>query len=336
MISLNQNPQHSDEGRKTCLLFSGQGSQCRQMGRELYEAVPVFRNSMIELDQAFQQEAGRPILPELYGDNWRKSDPFDQTEVTHPAIFMLQLSLARAVMAEGVQVDAVLGSSLGEYVGAAVSGAVDGSAMMRTIVRSAQAIEQYCSRGAMLSVLASQSLYHDDPYVQDKVTFAGNYMAELFVVAGDVEAVRDVKNYWNARDVMAVILPVSHAFHSNAMEACASALEEIFTSLDIKKPAVPFYSSALGRQLETLDAQHFLRVGRGPINFAETLVALSNTMNNIDFVDVGPFSSLAGIVKKSPAGQMGSKCYGILSPFGNSHEIFQQMLAEKCPNVFAG
>ncbi len=336
MISAHQSFQRSVEGRKTCLLFSGQGSQCRQMGRELYEAVPSFRNSMISLDQVFQQETGRSLLPELYGDNWRKSDPFDQTEITHPAIFMLQLSLARAVIAEGLQIDAVLGSSLGEYVAAAVSGAVDGSAMMRVVVRSAQAIERYCDRGAMMSVLASQAIFHGDPYVQSKVTFAGNYMADLFVVAGGIEAIEDVKKYWAARDVLAIILPVSHAFHSSAMEACVDELEAIFMSLEIKNPSVPFYSSALGKQVETLDAHHFLRIGRGPVYFSDALSALVKTLKGPDFVDLGPSGSLAGIVRKSLADTAGCKCYGILSPFGNSYQILQQVIVEKGTHVFSG
>jgi acyl transferase domain-containing protein len=336
MIGYSQNLRPSGEGRKTCLLFSGQGSQCRQMGRELYEAVPAFRRSMIELDQIFQREVGSSLLPELYGENWRKSDPFNQTAITHPAIFMLQLSLARAIMAEGVTVDAVLGSSLGEYVGAVVAGAVEGGAMMRAIVRSAQAIEHFCAQGSMLSVLATESHYHQDPFVQRKVTFAGNYMADLFVVAGEARAIQEVKEYWNTRDIMSVILPVSHAFHSNAMDASRAELGEIFASLDVRRPDVPFYSSALGGQAEILDAQHFLRVGRGPINFAETLTALTNDIGHLDFIDLGPFGSLAGIVKKSMAGSGDRKCYGVLSPFGNSAEAFRQVIEEKGPKVFAG
>jgi trans-AT polyketide synthase, acyltransferase and oxidoreductase domains len=319
-----------DVGKKVCLLFSGQGSQYRQMGCELYDGIPLFSRFMDGLDQIVRQETGTSILSELYGENRRKSDPFDQTRMTHPAIFMVQLSLAQALMASGVRADTVLGSSLGEYVAAVVVGAVDGESMMRAIIRSANIIERQCAPGSMMSVLAPQELYHEDPLAHQKVTFVGSYLSELFVVAGQVDAVMEMHEHWEGKGIVTVVLPVSHAFHSDSMDDCSDALRMIFSELAIENPKIPFYSSVLGGRAERLAADHFLRVGREPIHFVDALMKMvASSETAYDFIDVGPFGSLAGIVKQKLAKKGEVQCFPLLSPFANSHQLFEKLVKEK-------
>jgi trans-AT polyketide synthase/acyltransferase/oxidoreductase domain-containing protein len=324
-----QVPGTPEGGKKVCFLFSGQGSQYRQMGRELYDGVAAFRGFMDALDHIVCQETGRSLLPELYGDQWRRSDPFDQTGITHPALFMLQLSLARTLMAQGLRADAVLGSSLGEYVAAVVAGAVDGDAMMRAIVRSAHSIEQDCEPGAMLSVLAPRQIYDDEPWIRDATSFVSSYQTNHFVIAGALNLIKAARDHWDAADVVSVLLPVAHAFHSEAMNLCADSLRDIFGELFLEKPHTPFYSSLLGGRVEALSAAHFLRVGREPIHFIEALNTLLGEPDvEYDFIDLGPSGSLAGIVKQYlPAGEK-DRSFALLSLFSNPRDQFERLMAQ--------
>jgi len=317
-----------DGGKKVCFLFSGQGSQYRQMGRELYDEVALFRGFMDALDFIVCEETGGSLLPQLYGQEWRRSDSFDQTGVTHPALFMVQLSLARTLMAQGLRADAVLGSSLGEYVAAVVAGAVDGDAMMRAIVRSARSIEQYCEPGAMLSVLAPRRLYDDEPRIREAASFVSSYQANHFVIAGPLDVIKAARDRWEAADVVSVMLPVSHAFHSDAMNRCADSLRDIFAELSIEKPQTPFYSSLLGRRVETLTSSHFIRVGREPIYFIDALQKLIGAREAVyDFIDIGPSGSLAGIVKQYLPTEQGARSFALLSLFSNPRDQYESLMA---------
>src|SRR4051812_8779412 len=101
-------------------MFSGQGSQYFHMGRALFEGNATFRHWMTRLDAMVRQSSGASVVETLYSDANRRSDAFDRTLLTHPAIFMVEVSLAQCLMDAGLQPDLVLGASLGSFAAAAV------------------------------------------------------------------------------------------------------------------------------------------------------------------------------------------------------------------------
>lgn len=318
-------------GKSVCLLFSGQGSQYRQMGRELYDSVPSFQHTLESLDTVFQEEVGLSALADLYDDQHLKSDRYDKTLLTHPAIFMVQTAIAKTLIENSVNVTGVLGSSLGEYIGAVVAGAVQGEDMMRAVVRSALTIEENCEKGGMLSVLGPSSLYYDDPFVSECTTFAGKYMDALIVLAGSVNSLKDVQEHFTKKGITSVILPVSHAFHSAALDVCGAALRKIFSDFPIKPLGMSFYSSLTGGKVDSLSALHFGKVGRDPINCAEALSTLLAGDDCDTLIDVGPFGSLAGVIKKMPAAKA-KNCHVILTPFNSSLETIRTTVREVTGN----
>ncbi|MBZ5525861.1 MAG: acyltransferase domain-containing protein, partial [Acidobacteriia bacterium] len=110
---------------KTVFMFSGQGSQYFQMGRGLYDNNKTFREWMIRLDGIARDLCGRSVIEALYSDAQRRADPFERTLLTHPAIFMVEYSLAQSLICSGVLPDMVLGVSLGSFAAAAVAGFID-------------------------------------------------------------------------------------------------------------------------------------------------------------------------------------------------------------------
>ncbi|MGC5771796.1 acyltransferase domain-containing protein [Paenibacillus pabuli] len=82
-------------------MFSGQGSQYIQAGKELYRSYPVFCQWMLQMDRWVQDIGGRSIIQELYDSNRSYSNDFEETLITHPAIYMLEYALARTLMDRG-------------------------------------------------------------------------------------------------------------------------------------------------------------------------------------------------------------------------------------------
>ncbi len=108
--------------KRVILMFSGQGPDYYQMGRDLYEHHPVFANWMRRGDEVVEDVMGYSVVGELYGARHRKSEAFSQTLKTHPAIYMVEYALAKVVQSQGIEVDGILGASLGEIVGCIVGG----------------------------------------------------------------------------------------------------------------------------------------------------------------------------------------------------------------------
>src|SRR5438309_2432939 len=134
-------------------MFSGQGSQYFQMGRELFQTNDTFRNCMVRLDTIAKELIGDSVVGTLYSDASRKGDSFDRTLLTHPAIFMVEYALAQAWIHAGVLPDMVLGASIGSFAAATVAGFIEVKDSLASVVRQAIALEE-CERGGMIAVLA--------------------------------------------------------------------------------------------------------------------------------------------------------------------------------------
>ncbi|MCK5158999.1 MAG: type I polyketide synthase, partial [Candidatus Heimdallarchaeota archaeon] len=110
---------------KIAFLFPGQGSQYVRMGRELYERFEVVRSTFKEADEIMEELLGFKISEIIFAVN--KSDEevtelLKQTEITQPAIFVLDIAIFRLLSQYGIKPDFVAGHSMGEYAALVASG----------------------------------------------------------------------------------------------------------------------------------------------------------------------------------------------------------------------
>nr|WP_322712411.1 SDR family NAD(P)-dependent oxidoreductase [Nostoc sp. ChiSLP03a]MDZ8213673.1 SDR family NAD(P)-dependent oxidoreductase [Nostoc sp. ChiSLP03a] len=106
-------------------MFSGQGSEYANMGRELYKVEATFRRYIDTCAEILQPHLGLDIRHLLFPEPETievANQQLQQTALTQAALFVIEYALAQLWMSWGVLPEAMIGADIGEYVAAAIAG----------------------------------------------------------------------------------------------------------------------------------------------------------------------------------------------------------------------
>jgi bacillaene synthase trans-acting acyltransferase len=311
--------------KKIVWMFSGQGSQYFNMGRDLFEADPVFRDWMHRCDAVVRRLQNESLLDMIYrpadGDRFGN---FSDLRHTHPALFSIQYSLAQTLFGRGMKPDLLLGYSLGEMVAAAVGGALSLEAVLETVIEQARLLTANAPSGAMLAILESaQSWDPNDPLYGDTWVAARN-APQHFVLSGSTAAIERIQRHLQARDILHHRLPVTVGFHSPLIDALERPFKARIESLKLGELRYPLVSAAYADQRTQLPAGFFWEVIRRPVRFQETIAWLEARGAAV-YLDLGPSGTLAAFLKYGLDPASCSSAFQLMSPFNRGADSVRRM-----------
>lgn len=284
------------------LLFPGQGSQKVGMAADVAAAHPAAREALDTVDRAL----GAP-LSRLMAEG--PEDELTRTHNAQPAL-LAHGAAVWAVIRDAVRpsVRAAAGHSLGEFTAYHAAGALSlGDAAQLVRRRGELMFESGTARpGAMAAILGDPSRTVEDICAEASAeggqVVPANYNSPgQVVISGEVAGVeRAMALLKEAGAKRAVRLNVSGAFHSPLMAPAAAGLGAALDRAAPIDPEFPVYSNVTaepvvsGRRASAL----LLEQLTSPVRWIDEVHALALRFPDALYLEVGPGSVLAGLVKK--------------------------------------
>jgi acyl transferase domain-containing protein/acyl carrier protein len=316
---------------RVVFMFPGQGAQYVNMGRQLYQKEPLFKQ---ELDRCFEilntlvdyhieeilypeRRGGSPCPPNVEvsysgsGDHRGsplQSDHINQTEITQPVLFIFEYALAKLLMHWGIKPYAMMGHSIGEYAAACLSGVFSLADALKVVVARGKFMQQMPT-GAMLGITLPEEKLVPMLSGNNKLALAAVNAPSLCVVSGPHHDIDTLENQLKTGGHDYRRLHTSHAFHSSMMDPILEKFEIVVKQITLKQPRLPYISNVTGKWItveQAVDPAYWANHLRQTIRFADGLTLLLNEPDTI-FIEVGPGRSLSTFVKKHPGKKTGQK-----------------------------
>jgi len=286
----------TESAPEVVFLFTGQGAQYSNMGRELYDREPVFRAAIGRCAQILGEHLRPGLLEILYGT---ATELLDETQYTQPAMFALQYALAELWRSWGVEPSIVLGHSVGEYAAGCVAGIYsveDGLSLIAERGRLTGSLAK--GQGTMAAVLAPAAKVRAAlEKTNGRVVMAVLNGPESVVISGRTAEVEEIACELEGQGIRVERLRVSHAFHSREMAPVEDAFAAAVGQVKFSAPRIELVSSVTGELVgaDTMSQTgYWRRQLRETVLFAPAMEVL-RARGCQTFVEIGPGSTLLGM-----------------------------------------
>ena len=295
-MSLGHKP--AGQAPKIVFVFSGNGPQWWAMGRQLLQEEPVFLETIQTCDQLLGQYADWSLLEELKADE--SSSRMDRTDIAQPALFALQVALIAVWRSWGIEPDATLGHSVGEVAAAYAAGVLSLEDAIRTIYHRSRVQELTAGNGKMAAV--GLSLAEARQVVAGyggRVSVASINSPKSVTLSGDSDAIEQIVQSLEEKQVFCRVLRLNYAFHSHHMEPIQEDLLQSLQDVQPQPASIRLLSTVTGKDVvgSELSGQYWWNNVRQPVQFSPAVEQLIDDGYSV-FLEIGPHPVLSGYISE--------------------------------------
>ncbi|MFS0516071.1 SDR family NAD(P)-dependent oxidoreductase [Nostoc sp. UIC 10607] len=295
---------------KVVALFSGQGSQYLEMGRELVINFPSLGQTYAEIDSLLRQDGLQPLSEVVFPNpvfdldlKTAQMKVLQQTEYAQPAIGAFSTGLYKILQQTGFKPDFVAGHSFGELTALWAAGVLSEKDYFFLVKARGQAMavpeDPLIDAGAMLAVKGDVNQVTELIQNFPQVTIANLNSPHQMVLAGTKAEIATVEEALKTQGFSTILLGVSAAFHTPLVDYAQQPFARAIEKVTFNEPQIPVYTNVTGKRYpnEPEVIQKVLK------EHLKNQVLFKQEIENIYaeggycFIEFGPRSVLTNLVK---------------------------------------
>lgn len=284
---------------KIAFVFSGQGAQYLEMGKEFYANSLMFKQKIDLASEILNLD-----LPHIM---FEEEELLNQTEYTQPIILAMSVAISDMIKAEfNIKPEMCAGLSLGEYTALVESGALDFETALKLVRKRGKLMQEAVPTGvgAMTAVMGmDRETVRKVCLEASKVAgvYPANYnMPGQIVIGGYKEGVSKAEELLKEAGAKRLIpLKVSGPFHTPLLEEASVNLEKVLKETTFNQMEIPVITNVTGKTISTEEdiIPTLTKQVMSPVYFEDCVKTMIDS--GIDtFIEIGPGKTLSSFIKK--------------------------------------
>ncbi|WP_340067241.1 beta-ketoacyl synthase N-terminal-like domain-containing protein [Ascidiimonas aurantiaca] len=281
------------EETKVAFLFPGRTEAFVNMGKELYEHNPVFKELM---DEGFEHL--KAITKKEYKELLYTTE--DQTQylqtpiLADPLLVLLEYALGTLLKKAGLTTSYLIGQGTGEIAACAVSGAMSLETALKLAVSRAELLEKENAKTGLKAALTEKEAQN---YIDKTIAIAAVNGSQQVVFSGSKSAIAKLKIRLEEDGIPSSLLPKHFPIYTSVKpETRKNLAEECDTYSFANTQEIPVWSSVTGKELkpeEIMNGAYWIDNEIKTSQLFHSVKTLLEKHKHLVLIEIGPGSSLS-------------------------------------------
>ncbi|MCF6514658.1 acyltransferase domain-containing protein [Lactobacillus sp. S2-2] len=272
-------------------LFSGQGQQFADMGKDFYESEPLYKEVIDQASKALNLDLS-------------DSDKLNNPENTQVSILAMSYGINRLIETIGLKPIAMTGLSLGEYSALVSAEALSFDLGLKLVSDRSKYMDEAGleNPGKMAAVLKIDPKLVVEVCNEIDGVYPANFNTkDQTVIGGTVQGVKEATDKLLEKGAKRVVpLNVKVSSHTPLMQSASDKLYQRLQQVDFKEPKFPVISNTTKESFNVTSIKEVLRDQLvTPTHFYEDLEKMVEDYDVDTLIEIGPGDTLSKFAKKT-------------------------------------